>query len=72
MEEYIRLVEEKDQKRGKVFNWETAKYGRILYDEDIHDLRSVENEFPAIVFNDSLTSNETLSCEPTGALKLCG
>ncbi|GKC92736.1 hypothetical protein Tco_1158178, partial [Tanacetum coccineum] len=35
------------------------------YDEDVHDLRSVENEFPAIVFNDSLTSNETLSCEPT-------
>ncbi|GJV36331.1 hypothetical protein Tco_1408808 [Tanacetum coccineum] len=37
----------------------------IWYDEDVHDLRSVENEFPAIVFNDSLTSNETLSCEPT-------
>ncbi|GJU87822.1 hypothetical protein Tco_1295368 [Tanacetum coccineum] len=26
---------------------------------------SVETEFPAIVFNDSLTSNETPSCEPT-------
>ncbi|GJS46451.1 hypothetical protein Tco_0596572 [Tanacetum coccineum] len=37
----------------------------IWYDEDVHDLRSVENEFPAIVFNDSLTSDETLSCEPT-------
>ncbi|GKB49342.1 hypothetical protein Tco_0900095, partial [Tanacetum coccineum] len=49
----------------KVFNWETAKYGKIWYDEDVHDLRSVETEFPAIVFNDSLTSNETLSCEPT-------
>ncbi|GJY20912.1 hypothetical protein Tco_0393478 [Tanacetum coccineum] len=65
MEEYIRLEEEKAQKRGKVFNWETAKYGRIWYNEDVHDLRSVENKFPAIVFNDSLTSNETLSCEPT-------
>ncbi|GKC70958.1 hypothetical protein Tco_1116841 [Tanacetum coccineum] len=65
MEEYIRLEEEKTQKRGKVFNWETAKYGRIWYDEDVHDLRSVETEFPAIVFNDNLTSNETLSCEPT-------
>nr|GEU31414.1 hypothetical protein [Tanacetum cinerariifolium] len=32
---------------------------------DVHDLRSVENEFPAIVFNDSLTLNETLSCEHT-------
>ncbi|GKA70738.1 retrovirus-related pol polyprotein from transposon TNT 1-94 [Tanacetum coccineum] len=29
MEEYIRLEEEKAQKRGKVFNWETAKYGKI-------------------------------------------
>ncbi|GJS80109.1 hypothetical protein Tco_0729990 [Tanacetum coccineum] len=27
--------------------------------------KSVEIEFPAIVFNDNLTSNETLSCEPT-------
>ncbi|GJY24747.1 hypothetical protein Tco_0398405 [Tanacetum coccineum] len=65
MEEYIRLEEEKAQKHGKVFNWETAKYGRILHDEDVHDLRSVENKFPAIAFNDSLKSGETLSCEPT-------
>ncbi|GKC21871.1 hypothetical protein Tco_1024021, partial [Tanacetum coccineum] len=39
--------------------------GKIWYDEDDLDLRSVETEFPAIVFNDSLTSNETPSCEPT-------
>ncbi|GKD05389.1 hypothetical protein Tco_1180363, partial [Tanacetum coccineum] len=64
MEEYVRLEEEKAQKHRKVFNWKTAKYGRIWYDEDVYDLRSVENEFPAIVFNDNLTSNETLSCEP--------
>ncbi|GJV23525.1 hypothetical protein Tco_1376220 [Tanacetum coccineum] len=38
---------------------------RIWYDEDVLDLRSVETEFPAIVFNDSLNSNETPSCEPT-------
>ncbi|GKA68404.1 putative reverse transcriptase domain-containing protein [Tanacetum coccineum] len=38
---------------------------KIWYDEDVHDLRSVETEFPAIVLNDSLTSNETPSCEPT-------
>ncbi|GKA93156.1 hypothetical protein Tco_0815142 [Tanacetum coccineum] len=37
----------------------------IWYDEDVHDLRSVENKFPAISFNNSLTSSETLSCEPT-------
>ncbi|GJT48159.1 hypothetical protein Tco_0974316 [Tanacetum coccineum] len=65
MEEYIRLEKEKGQKCRKVFNWETAMYGRIWYDEDIHDLRSVENKFPAIIFNDSLKSGETLSCEPT-------
>ncbi|GJU28452.1 hypothetical protein Tco_1167073 [Tanacetum coccineum] len=65
MEEYKRLKEEKAQKHEKVLNWETAKYGRIWYDEDVHDLRSVENEFPAIAFNDSLKSGETLSCEPT-------
>ncbi|GKA28410.1 hypothetical protein Tco_0714578 [Tanacetum coccineum] len=32
MEEYIRLEEEKAQKRGKVFNWETAKYAIVLND----------------------------------------
>ncbi|GJR28297.1 hypothetical protein Tco_1104529 [Tanacetum coccineum] len=48
IEEYIRLEEEKARKHGKVFNWETAKYGKFWYDEDIHDLRSVETEFPAI------------------------
>nr|GEU43449.1 hypothetical protein [Tanacetum cinerariifolium] len=65
MEEYIRLEEEKARKHGKLFNKETANYGKIWYDEDIHDLRSVETEFLAIDFNDSLKSGETLSCEPT-------
>ncbi|GKB63196.1 hypothetical protein Tco_0919382 [Tanacetum coccineum] len=65
MEEYIRLEEEKARKRGKVFNWETAKFGKIWYDEDIHDLRSVETEFPAKAFNDKVSSEKTLSCEPT-------
>ncbi|GJV66478.1 hypothetical protein Tco_1481987, partial [Tanacetum coccineum] len=32
--------------------------------EDVQDLRSFETELPAIVFNDNLTSNETLFCEP--------
>ncbi|GJY87099.1 hypothetical protein Tco_0501727 [Tanacetum coccineum] len=65
MEEYIRLEEEKARRRGKVYNWETAMYGKIWYDEDVHDLRSVEIEFPAIIFNDAFTSEEALSCEPT-------
>ncbi|GKE65973.1 hypothetical protein Tco_1520134 [Tanacetum coccineum] len=65
IEEYIMFEEEKARKHGKVFNWETAKYGKIWYDEDVHGLRSVETEFPALVFNYNLTSDETLSCEPT-------
>ncbi|GJW28246.1 hypothetical protein Tco_0045121 [Tanacetum coccineum] len=72
MKEYIRLEEEKSQKHGKVFNWETAMHGRIWYDEDIHDLKSIKNEFPAIIFNDSLTSGETLSCEPTPKVSCVG
>ncbi|GKA86939.1 hypothetical protein Tco_0808650 [Tanacetum coccineum] len=65
MEEYIRLEEEKAHRHGKVYNWETATYGKIWDNEDVHDLRSVETEFPAIVFNDTLTSETALSCEPT-------
>ncbi|GJU16740.1 hypothetical protein Tco_1144706 [Tanacetum coccineum] len=65
MEEYIRLEEEKARRHGKVYNWETSTYDKIWYDEDVHDLRSVETEFPVIVFNDSLIFEETPSCEPT-------
>ncbi|GKC05041.1 hypothetical protein Tco_0996651, partial [Tanacetum coccineum] len=50
---------------GKVYNWETAAYSKIWYNEDIHDLGSVETKFPAIVFNYTLTSEATLSYEPT-------
>ncbi|GJW04313.1 hypothetical protein Tco_1563169 [Tanacetum coccineum] len=65
MQDYIRLEEEKAHRRGKVFNWETPKYGKIWDDKDFHDLRSVETEFPAIVFDDAFTSEITHSCEPT-------
>ncbi|GJT34213.1 hypothetical protein Tco_0924632 [Tanacetum coccineum] len=61
----FRLKEEKARRHGKVYNWETATYGRIWYDNDVRDLRSVESEFPSIVFNDQLTSELTLLCEPT-------
>ncbi|GJW66837.1 hypothetical protein Tco_0121261 [Tanacetum coccineum] len=64
MEEYIRLEKEKARRRGKVYNGETAKYGKICYDEDIHDLISVETKFPSISFNDEVSS-KTLSHEPT-------
>ncbi|GKE36299.1 hypothetical protein Tco_1459704, partial [Tanacetum coccineum] len=65
MEEYIRLKEEKARRRGKVFNWETAMYGKIWDNEDVHDLGSVETEFLVIVFNDTLTPEAALLCEPT-------
>ncbi|GKF95171.1 hypothetical protein Tco_0287906 [Tanacetum coccineum] len=65
MEEYIRLEEEKSRRRGKVYNWKTATYDKIWYDEDIHDLRSVETESLAIAYNNALTSEVELSCEPT-------
>nr|GEW07729.1 hypothetical protein [Tanacetum cinerariifolium] len=64
MEEYIRLEEEKARRNGKVHNWETATYGKIWYDEDVYDLRSIKNEFPAIVFDDAFTSEVTPSYEP--------
>ncbi|GJU90408.1 hypothetical protein Tco_1302831 [Tanacetum coccineum] len=64
MEEHIRLEEEKACRRGKVYTWKTATYGKIWDNEDVHDLRSVETEFPAIALNDEVSS-KTLSCEPT-------
>nr|GEY88759.1 hypothetical protein [Tanacetum cinerariifolium] len=51
----------------KVYNWEIATYGKIWYDEDVHDLRSVETQFPAIVFDNALTSKVTPSYEPTAS-----
>ncbi|GJW26630.1 hypothetical protein Tco_0040441 [Tanacetum coccineum] len=65
MELYIQLKEEKARIQGKVYNWETATNGKIWCDENAHNLRSVETKFPAIVFNDALTSEVALSCEPT-------
>ncbi|GKE19876.1 hypothetical protein Tco_1431388, partial [Tanacetum coccineum] len=43
---------------------ETVTYDKIWYDEDVHDLRSVETDFPTIFYNDALTSEVALSCEP--------
>ncbi|GJZ47941.1 hypothetical protein Tco_0601773 [Tanacetum coccineum] len=51
-----------------VNNRETVTYLRSAImkrnNEDVHDLGSVETEFLAIVFNDTLTSEATFSCEP--------
>ncbi|GJV04326.1 hypothetical protein Tco_1337895 [Tanacetum coccineum] len=59
MEDYIRLEEEKALRRGTVYNWETAKYGKIWYDEDVHDLRSVETElYSSSLLIEAFTSEE--------------
>ncbi|GKE97657.1 hypothetical protein Tco_0021008 [Tanacetum coccineum] len=67
MKEYIRLEEEKDRRHGKVYNWETVTYGKIWDNEEVHDLGSVETEFPAIVFNDTISFDESddEDCTPT-------
>ncbi|GJY38747.1 hypothetical protein Tco_0425111 [Tanacetum coccineum] len=60
MEEYIKLEEEKARRHGRVFNWETATYRKIRVDDDLHDLRSVEFEFPAIVIDDAFAPQDAL------------
>ncbi|GJU78078.1 hypothetical protein Tco_1275148 [Tanacetum coccineum] len=65
MEEYVQLESERALRNGKVYNWETATYGKIWYDEDVHYLRFFETEFPAIVYNDALASKSDFSSEPT-------
>nr|GEX97031.1 hypothetical protein [Tanacetum cinerariifolium] len=65
MEDYIWLEEEKSRRRGQVYNWETATYDKIWYDEDRHCLRSFEKEFLAIVYNDALKCKSDFLPEPT-------
>ncbi|GKF84576.1 hypothetical protein Tco_0249474 [Tanacetum coccineum] len=65
MEEYTRLEKEKARRRGQMYNSETATYGKIWCNEDVHDLRSTKTKFPTIVLNGVLTSEVALSCEPT-------
>ncbi|GJX57695.1 hypothetical protein Tco_0287592 [Tanacetum coccineum] len=63
MEEYIKLEEEKARRHGRVFNWQTTTYGKIRIDDDLHDLSSVEAEFPAIVINDAFALQDALQCK---------
>ncbi|GJW75972.1 hypothetical protein Tco_0137654 [Tanacetum coccineum] len=60
MEEYIMFEEEKARRRGQVFNWQTATYGKIRVDDDPHDLSSVEAEFPAIIIYDAFAPQDVL------------
>ncbi|GJS99330.1 hypothetical protein Tco_0820500 [Tanacetum coccineum] len=64
MEEYIRLEEVEAQRHGRTFNWQTARFGKVKYYEDDY-FTDFETKFPAIVFDNTLTSDTALPCEPT-------
>ncbi|GJT41397.1 hypothetical protein Tco_0941262 [Tanacetum coccineum] len=57
MEEYIKLQAKKAKRRGRTFNWETATYDKSYSDD-------LDFDYPAIVYNDALTSNENVSSKP--------
>ncbi|GJR57289.1 hypothetical protein Tco_1499451 [Tanacetum coccineum] len=61
MEEYIRFEEEKARRRGQMFNWQTATFGKVenYEDEDVCSIDS-ETEYTTIVFN-----NAAIPFEPT-------
>ncbi|GJT02110.1 hypothetical protein Tco_0823279 [Tanacetum coccineum] len=65
MKEYIQLETKKSLRRGQVYNWETATYGKVGYFEDIDYFKIYETEFPAIVYKEALTSEQEVSSEPT-------
>ncbi|GJU46633.1 hypothetical protein Tco_1203899 [Tanacetum coccineum] len=56
MEEYVQYKTEKALRNNQAYNWETAKYDKIWYIEDINYLRFFETKFPAIVYDDALSS----------------
>ncbi|GJT79626.1 hypothetical protein Tco_1053968 [Tanacetum coccineum] len=53
----------RSRRRGRVFNWQTATYGKIRVDYDLYNLRSMEAEFPAIVINDAVAPQDELQCK---------
>ncbi|GJR93195.1 hypothetical protein Tco_0265369 [Tanacetum coccineum] len=64
MEEYVQRETERALKNGKVYNWETTTYGKIMYDEEVHYLKKFKTEFPAIAYDDTFTSELQFSSEP--------
>ncbi|GJV03627.1 hypothetical protein Tco_1337196 [Tanacetum coccineum] len=63
MEEYIKLQAEMAQRCGHTFNWETATYSKS-YCDDLDFFTDFEVDYPAIVYNDALTSNENVPSKP--------
>ncbi|GJW45799.1 hypothetical protein Tco_0077445 [Tanacetum coccineum] len=66
MEEYIRLKEEEKARRhGRMFNWQTATFGKVENYEDEDDcFIDFETEFPAIVFDNTALPSEPTVCPP--------
>ncbi|GJZ72031.1 hypothetical protein Tco_0635882 [Tanacetum coccineum] len=62
----IRCIQRRPIRRIQVIECEySGRYQTWSLLQETPDTPSVETEFPAIVFHDNLTSNETLSYEPT-------
>ncbi|GKC56864.1 hypothetical protein Tco_1084462, partial [Tanacetum coccineum] len=64
MKEYVQYETEKALRKGKVYNWEPATYGKIRYVEDINDFRFFETKIPVIVYDDPLSLESGFSSEP--------
>nr|GFD19089.1 hypothetical protein [Tanacetum cinerariifolium] len=59
------LQEEKALSRGETFDWRTTTYGKMEYCEDEDDcFTNFKSKFPAIMFDDTSTSDEAHSWEP--------
>ncbi|GJW20444.1 hypothetical protein Tco_0031066 [Tanacetum coccineum] len=60
------LQEEKALSLGETFNWQTATYSKMEYSEDEDNcFANFETKFPAIVLDNTLTSDAKISCGPT-------
>ncbi|GJT73043.1 hypothetical protein Tco_1032329 [Tanacetum coccineum] len=57
MEEYIELEAEKARSRGQTLNWETATYDKVRYRKNINYFRDFKTDFPAIIYDDALTTD---------------
>ncbi|GJZ53603.1 hypothetical protein Tco_0608488 [Tanacetum coccineum] len=66
IEEYIRLEEEKSQRHGRTFNWQTATFEKVKNYKDEDDcFIDFETKIPAIVFHNTITSDTALLCAPS-------
>ncbi|GJR74500.1 hypothetical protein Tco_0086865 [Tanacetum coccineum] len=65
MKEYVQHETEKALRNNRVYNRETAKYGKINYIGDINYLRFFKTKFPAIIYDDALKLELDFSFEPT-------